>query len=105
MHTKPPTLKDRLSIELGTSPPRKKSKITFRSPTNDLEEDEERTCSDEIGGRGKEELDATTTQGNIEEKLKPNLDQVIDNIQVEPVVFVELVVSITKPAAIAIKSF
>ncbi len=40
-------------------------------------------------------------QGNIEEELEPNLNQIIDNIQVEPIVSIELVVSITKPIAIA----
>jgi hypothetical protein len=40
-------------------------------------------------------------QGNIEEELEPNLDQVIHNIQVEPVVFVELVISIIELVAIA----
>jgi hypothetical protein len=33
------------------------------------------------------------------------LDKVIDNIQVERVVFIELVVSITKHAIVTIKSF
>jgi hypothetical protein len=59
-----------------------------------LEEDEERTCLDEIGGGAREELQATTTQSNLEEKLEPNLDQVIDNIQVE---YVEHVVPIVQP--------
>ncbi len=54
--------------------------ITFGSLVNDSKEDEERTCSNEIGGKGGEELDATTTQDNIEEELEPNLDQVITNI-------------------------
>jgi hypothetical protein len=35
--------------------------ITFGSLVNDSKEDEERTCSNEIGGKGGEELDATTT--------------------------------------------
>jgi len=33
----------------------------------------------------------------MEEELKPNLDKVINNIQVEPVEFVEFVVPIAKP--------
>jgi hypothetical protein len=41
-----------LSLKLVISPIRKKSRTTFRSPINDLEEDEEQSCSDEIGGRG-----------------------------------------------------
>ncbi len=44
------------------------------------------------GGRG-EEFQATTTQGNLEENVEPNLDQVIDNIQVK---IVEHVLFITK---------
>jgi hypothetical protein len=36
-------------------------------------EDEERTCSDEIGGGGGEELYVITTQGNIKEEHEPNL--------------------------------
>jgi hypothetical protein len=56
-----PTPRDRLSLKLVTSPPRKKSKTTFRSPIKDSKEDEEQTYSDEIrGGRG-EELNVTTT--------------------------------------------
>ncbi len=38
-----------------------------------------------------------TIQGNLEEEPKPNLDQVIDNIQVELVESIELIVPITKP--------
>jgi hypothetical protein len=55
---------------------------TFGSPNNDLEKDEKQTCWNEIVGKGGEELEVTTTQGDIEEELKPNLDQVINNIQV-----------------------
>jgi hypothetical protein len=46
-------------------------------------------------------------QGNIEEELEPNLDKVIDNIQIELVVFVELVVPIIEfrqPIVVALKS-
>ncbi len=50
MHTQLPTLNDKLSRELVTSPPRKKSITTFRSQVIDLEEDEEQTCLDEMGG-------------------------------------------------------
>jgi hypothetical protein len=35
-------------------PPKKKSKITLGSPINDSKIDEERTYSDDIGGRGGE---------------------------------------------------
>ncbi len=44
-------------------------------------------------------------QHNIEEKLEPNLNHVINNIQVKLVVFTELVVSITELVVAAIKSF
>jgi hypothetical protein len=44
-------------------------------------------------------------QCNIEEKLESNLNQVIDNIQVELVMVIELVISITKPTIIATESF
>jgi len=40
MHTKSPTPRDRLSLELVTSPPTKKSKITFKSLVVDLKKDE-----------------------------------------------------------------
>jgi hypothetical protein len=40
-HTKPPTLRDKSSLEHVTSPLRKKSKTIFGSLVNDLEEDEE----------------------------------------------------------------
>jgi len=64
-----------------------------------IEEDEERTYLDEIKGWGGKKLDAITTQGNIEEEPKPNLDQVIDNIKVELVISIELVVSIIEPTS------
>lgn len=69
--------------------------ITFGSLVNDSKEDEEQTCSNEIGGKGGEELDATTTQDNIEEELEPNLDQVITNIQEEPIVSTIPIIFIT----------
>jgi hypothetical protein len=50
-----------LSLEPITSPQRKKSMTTFRSLVNDLEEDEERTCSYENRGGGGKKLNATTT--------------------------------------------
>jgi hypothetical protein len=56
--TKLPTPRDRLNPKLVTSPPRKKSMTTFGSLVNDSEEDKERICSNEIVGRGGEELDA-----------------------------------------------
>jgi hypothetical protein len=94
MHTILLTLRDRLSLEPIASPPRKKSRTTFGSPVNDSKEDEERTCLDEIRGRGGEEFDAITTHGKFEEKLESNLDQVTNNIQDELVVFVELVIEL-----------
>ncbi len=96
MHTKLPTIGDRLSPEPITLPPRKKSKTTFGSLVIDSKEDEEWTYWNDIeGGRG-EELNATSTQGNIEEKLEPNLHQVIDNIQIELVMSTEPVLPIVK---------
>jgi hypothetical protein len=44
-------------------------------------------------------------QGSIKEKHEPNLDQVINNIQIEHVVSIEPVVSTTESVAITIKSF
>jgi hypothetical protein len=57
-------------------------------------------CSDVIGGRGRKELDVTTTRDNIKEKPEPNLYKVINNIQDELVsdelvVFVEPIIFIT----------
>jgi hypothetical protein len=54
-------LRDMLSLEHITSPLKKKSKTIFGSLVNDLEEDEERTCSNETRGTGGEELDAIVT--------------------------------------------
>jgi hypothetical protein len=44
-------------------------------------------------------------QGRIEKKLEPNLDQVIHNIQIELVVFVEPIITITEHVVAATKSF
>jgi hypothetical protein len=52
MCIKLPTPRDRLSLELVISPPRKNFKTTFGSSVNDLKEDEEQTYLDEIGGKG-----------------------------------------------------
>ncbi len=41
-------------------------------------------------------------QSNIEEELEPNLDPIINNIQVELIISVELVVSIIELTTIAI---
>ncbi len=95
MRIKSLTSRDMLSLEPVTSPPRMKSRTIFGSLVNDSEEDEKWTSSNEIRGRGGEELDATTTQDNIEEELEPNLDNVINNIQDELVVSVEPIVFIT----------
>jgi hypothetical protein len=54
MHTKLPTPRDKLSLKPMTSPLRKKSMTIFGSPIYDLEEDEEQTYSNEIGGGGAE---------------------------------------------------
>ncbi len=74
MRTKPPTLRDKLSLEHVISPPRKKSRTTFGSLVNDLEANEEWTCSNEIKSKGGEDFDAIVMQCNIEEKLESNLN-------------------------------
>jgi hypothetical protein len=43
-----------LNLEPITSPLRKKFRTTFKSQVVDLEDDEDRTCLDEMGGGGKE---------------------------------------------------
>jgi glutamate racemase len=48
-----------------------------------------------------EKIFVIATHGNIKEELKPNLDQVFDNIQVE-LVFVKLVVSIVEPTQLVV---
>ncbi len=65
--------KGQVKLKHVTSPPKKKSRIIFRSSVADLEKDEEWTYSDEIGGGGGRELNAITTHGSIEEELEPNL--------------------------------
>jgi hypothetical protein len=52
------TPQDKLSFEPITSPPKKKSKTTFKLKVVDLEKDEERTYLDEMGGGGGKELQA-----------------------------------------------
>ncbi len=57
----------------------------------------------EIGGGGGKELQATTMQGNTEE-LEPNLDHVIDNIQVEHVEPMVLITKFQQPIVVATKT-
>ncbi len=97
MHAKLPILRDRLNPELVTSPPRNKYRIFFRSQVVELEDDEEQTCSNEIGGGGQKEFYVIATQGNIEEEPEPNLDQAIDNIQGELIESIEHVAPIVEP--------
>jgi hypothetical protein len=54
-----PTPHDKLNLEPITSPPRKKSRTIFRSQVIDLEEDEEQSYSNKMGGGGEEELQTT----------------------------------------------
>ncbi len=61
-----PTPRDKLSFEPITSPPKKKSKTTFRLKVVDLEEDEERSYLDKMGSGGGQELQAIAMQGNLE---------------------------------------
>ncbi len=51
----------------------------------DSKEDEERTYLDEMGGGDGGEFQAIVMWDNLEEEPEPNLDQVIDNIQIEHV--------------------
>jgi len=44
------------------------------------------------------------TSSNLEEKPKPNLDQVIDNIQVEPIEHVVPITKFRKPVVVVVKS-
>lgn len=73
MHIESLKPRDKLSLKPITSPLRKKYKTTFRSHFIDLEEDEEWTCLDKMGGGGGEESQNNALR-NMEEKLKPNLD-------------------------------
>jgi hypothetical protein len=78
-------------------PPRKKSITTFKSQVIDSKEDEERNYLNEMGGEGGEKLQTIAIHNNLEEEPKPNLDQVIDNIQVELVEPIQPMVSIIEP--------
>jgi hypothetical protein len=104
MCTKPLTPWARLSPKRVTSPPRKKLKTTFKSQVVDSKEDEERTCLDKMGGGDGKKLQAIATQGNLEEESEPNLDQVIDNIQVEPIEHVVPITKFKQPIVVVIKS-
>jgi len=68
-----PTPQDRLSPKLAISLPRKKSKIESRIHIIYSKEDEEKTCSKEMGDGDNEELQATITKANIEKKPKVTL--------------------------------
>jgi hypothetical protein len=50
-----------LNLEHVASPPRKKSTNTSKVQIVDLEEDEEKTCSYEMGGGDGEKVQTTTT--------------------------------------------
>ncbi len=90
-----PTQRDKLSPEPITSPLRNKSRTTFGSTINDSKKDEDWTYLNDIKGRGGRKFHAIATQSSIEEEPEPNLNQVIDNIQVEHVVSViELVLAV-----------
>jgi hypothetical protein len=67
MHIKPPTLKDMLGCKSITSPPKNKFITTFMSHVIDLEEDEEQTYSDGMGGGGGKKVQTTIIHGNLEE--------------------------------------
>jgi hypothetical protein len=61
MRIEPPTPRDRLTLQLVTSPPRNKYLTIIRLHVIDLEEDEEWTCLDEMRGGGGKEFQTTTT--------------------------------------------
>jgi hypothetical protein len=71
MHIEPPTPRDRLNPKPISSPPRKKYKITFKSHVIDLEEDEERTCLDGMGGGGGKELQTIIHWATWRKNLSP----------------------------------
>lgn len=55
------------------------------------------------GGRWRwKRVSNNNTNGNMEEELEPNLDQVIDNIQVKPIEPIQLVVSIVEPKQLVV---
>jgi hypothetical protein len=68
---KPSTPKDKLSLELATPPPRKKFRTTFGSLVNHLEENGERTCSNEIGGREEKSLMQHPRKATLRKNLNP----------------------------------
>jgi hypothetical protein len=61
-----PTPQYKLSSEPITSPPKKKSITTFKLKVVDLQEDEEWSYLDKMGGGGGQELQAIAMQGNLE---------------------------------------
>ncbi len=75
------TPNDRLSLEPINSP--LKRSLGLQSSVVDSKEDEELTCLDEIGGGRREEFNTIITLSSMEEEPKPNLDKVMDNIQIE----------------------
>lgn len=96
MCTKLPTPYDKLSTEPINSPPKNKFRTILKVLIVDSKEDEERTYSNKMGGGDSEEFEAIAMWDNLEEEPKPNLDRVIDNIQIEHVEPIELVVPIAK---------
>ncbi len=100
--TELPAPRDRLNLAPVASLLRNKFKTIFGSPIVNSKKDDEQTCLYDIGGGGKEEFNAIATLGNIEEKLKPNLDKVIDNIQIELVVFTKHAISIVEPTQLVV---
>jgi hypothetical protein len=71
MCIKPLTPKDKLNLELITSPPRKKFKTTFGSLINDSEENEERTYSYEIGVEEEKSLMQQLCKVALKKNLNP----------------------------------
>jgi hypothetical protein len=106
MRTKPLMSWDKLSPKPVFSPPKKKARIHFIILDCDLEEDEKKTCSKEMGGGGNEKFEMTIQHVDFENQLNINIDEVIDNIQVdEPFKLVEHVASGTKVEVVVTKVF
>jgi hypothetical protein len=71
MRTKPPAQKVKLSCEPVTSPPRKKSRTTFGSSVNDLEEDEDEPVQMRLEVREEKRLMQQPCKATLRNNLNP----------------------------------
>ncbi len=55
-----------------------------------------------MGGGGGKKLQATIIQGNLEEEYEPNLNQLIDNIQDEPIELMVSIVELKQPIVVTV---